>query len=272
MKVFLFKSILFLIVILHFHCHDCALAQQSKIIESELEIALKPDNLKKLTEDSIILVEKFVGTKFQKRPIAKVVSLDQLIEIRKRLSFARYKKLYPDISDPTIEAMSIDFSTKIGSVTMAEYEPDEHTIYLIKERICKILEGGNYISYIQPKIFQMIFVHELIHAMDEEKYHLVTKYFLKKTQREKTIHSAIMEGHAQYQTKQIMDEIGNWPLFNDWVRSTKKPESYQYFPYYQGLQFFIELSKQDVKDFETKIFQNPPKAEDEIIKPSNYKF
>ncbi|PKK88173.1 MAG: hypothetical protein CVV64_19915 [Candidatus Wallbacteria bacterium HGW-Wallbacteria-1] len=241
-----------------------------KKVETELEKVFTADGLAHLAGKSITAVENSLGVKFKVKPEIKIVTVDELIDLRKKLSIQRYSKQYPDISKPTIEAMAEDFSKRIASWLMAEYQPETHTVYLVKDRIFEMLEKSNYISFVKPRIVQMLLIHEFIHAMDEENYEAITQYFLFKTSGERNVYRAVMEGHAQFLTKQIMNDLGDWNLFNDWDQSASKPESSQYFPYHQGLLFFSALSKHGEKYFGDRIFRNPPTTEEEIIFPDKY--
>ena len=163
---------------------------------------------------------------------------------------------------------------------LAIYSPSVKQILLHDKNIGKYLD-----HQIAPKgALQALLVHELVHASDDLKYAAFDQNSM--SYQEVFAKSAVVEGHAQWQTRNICKALGCKTAFNHLNRymfdsSSQEDPALQYlqsrsfknleFVYKEGERFIDELKQRANSDEAVSLaFKKPPRDSIQIIDPDSF--
>ena len=167
-----------------------------------------------------------------------------------------------------------------GSV-LAIYAPAVKQILLHDSNLTKYLQN---LKTGKKEAMQALLIHELVHAADDKKFQAFKHQSM--SYQEVFAKSAVVEGHAQWQTRKICQSLGCGKAFdylNTYMfdsRSTDDP-ALQYvqdrsfknleFVYKEGERFIDELQKRkNAKASLALAFSNPPRDSIQIIDPDSF--
>jgi len=171
-------------------------------------------------------------------------------------------------------------TTQTESV-LAIYAPSVKKILLHDENLEKFLQHQTE----EPeKALQPLFFHELVHASDDQKYNAFEHNSL--SYQEIFAKSAVVEGHAQWQTRRMCKSHGCSAAFqglNSYMFNTGAPDdpALQYlqsrsfknleFIYKEGERFIDQLLKREnSKSALALAFKEPPRDSIQIIDPDSF--
>jgi len=162
---------------------------------------------------------------------------------------------------------------------LALYSPTHKQILLHEKNVANFLLARNT----NPKnAMQALLIHELVHAADDAKHDAFNQTSMH--YQEVFAKSAVMEGHAQWQTRRICQKIGCSTAFDDLnaymfdTHATDDPaleyvQSRSFknleFIYKEGERFIETLYKRD-KNLIAKAFAQPPRDSIQIIAPESF--
>jgi len=164
---------------------------------------------------------------------------------------------------------------------LAIYAPDVKRILLHDSNLEKFLSNQNA----APKqALQALMIHELVHAADDKKYNAFKQGAL--SYQEVFAKSAVIEGHAQWQTRRICETHGCSLAFeelNRYMFNSGAPEdpALQYvqsrsfknleFVYKEGERFIDQIQqRRNSNDMLQLAFKNPPRDSIQIIDPDSF--
>ncbi len=164
---------------------------------------------------------------------------------------------------------------------LAIYSPSVKQILLHERNLEKYLSNQNA----SPKYaLQALLIHELVHAADDKKYKAFRQKAL--SYQEVFAKSAVIEGHAQWQTRRICKVHGCDYAFeelNRYMFDTGTPDdpALQYvqsrsfknleFVYKEGERFIDQIQKRSNGDAMLKLaFKKPPRDSIQIIDPASF--
>jgi len=162
---------------------------------------------------------------------------------------------------------------------LALYSPTHKQILLHEKNVASFLLARNT----NPKnAMQALLIHELVHAADDAKHDAFNQTSMH--YQEVFAKSAVMEGHAQWQTRRICQKIGCSRAFDDLnaymfdTHATDDPaleyvQSRSFknleFIYKEGERFIDTLYKRD-KNLIAQAFTHPPRDSIQIIAPESF--
>ncbi len=164
---------------------------------------------------------------------------------------------------------------------LAIYAPSVKKILLHDENLDKFLQHQNS----EPKqALQALLFHELVHASDDQKYNAFEHNAL--SYQEIFAKSAVVEGHAQWQTRKICESHGCSAAFNglnNYMFSTGATDdpALQYlqsrsfknleFIYKEGERFIDQLLQRENSSSALALaFKEPPRDSIQIIDPDSF--
>ena len=122
------------------------------------------------------------------------------------------ESLANDLPDKTLRSRLInDMATDQASSVLALYSPGQKAILIQPDNVKKYLSQSNSRSQ-QRKAVLALFVHELLHAADDYRYNAFGGNDA--TYAEKVARSAVIEGHAQLQTRRLCLKLHCNAAFN----------------------------------------------------------
>lgn len=164
---------------------------------------------------------------------------------------------------------------------LAIYAPAVKKILLHDTNLDKFLENQNAAD---KHAIQALLIHELVHASDDQKYHAFEQNSL--SYQEVFAKSAVIEGHAQWQTRQICKQHGcsaGFAELNRYMFNSGAPDdpALQYvqsrsfknleFIYKEGERFIDHLQQRsDSKKALALAFNKPPRDSIQIIDPQSF--
>ena len=136
----------------------------------------------------------------------------------------------------------------------------------------------------KKQAMQALLVHELVHAADDQKHDAFKHHSM--SYQEVFAKSAVVEGHAQWQTRKICESLacsGAFENLNAYMFNSGSPEdpALQYvqdrsfknleFVYKEGERFIDKLKKRKNPDAALALaFSNPPRDSIQIIDPDSF--
>lgn len=164
---------------------------------------------------------------------------------------------------------------------LAIYAPKVKRILLHDRNLEKYLQRQNAVP---KQAIKALLIHELVHAADDEKYNAFRQKAL--SYQEVFAKSAVIEGHAQWQTRRICEQHGCSNAFNELNRymfdsgnpddpALKYVQSRSFknleFVYKEGERFIDKLHNRGNGDSMLKLaFKNPPRDSIQIIDPESF--
>jgi len=164
---------------------------------------------------------------------------------------------------------------------LAIYAPSVKQILLHDSNLEKYLKN---LKTDKKQALQALLVHELIHAADDQKHNAFKHHSM--SYQEVFAKSAVVEGHAQWQTRKICKSIGCSSAFdnlNTYMFDSGSPDdpALQYvqdrsfknleFVYKEGERFIDNLQKRkNPKAALALAFNNPPRDSIQIIDPDSF--
>jgi hypothetical protein len=221
-----------------------------------------------ITWDAFTLVEEHWGKEFSKKPTLNVTTVREEINERRMLSAFWLRNEHPNMSAEDMKKALNCIA--IPSWCLGLYNFQDHSITLFWKRIQRLYWYVGYLPEVQPRVLRMLLVHETVHAMDEDRHGRLSKNW-GETFEERAVYRALIEGHAEYVTQQIMEKTGDWAIckrLHEFIRESKEDDLH--FPYYRGRIFFLELAKRGRAGFVEKVFESPPKTKEQILHPEKY--
>ncbi len=187
-----------------------------------------------------------------------------------------------DLDNPRFAENLVDnILTAQTESVLAIYAPTVKRILLHDQNLEKYLHRQNA----TPKqAIKALLIHELVHAADDEKYNAFRQKSL--SYQEVFAKSAVIEGHAQWQTRRICEEHGcNFAFdeLNKYMFDSGSPDdpALKYvqsrsfknleFVYKEGERFIDQLQKREDSDAMLNLaFKKPPRDSIQIIDPDSF--
>ena len=187
-----------------------------------------------------------------------------------------------DLGDPHFTENLVDNILPVQTESvLAIYSPTTKQILLHEENIDKYVQSYPGKS---EKALQALVIHELVHSADDIRHDAFNQSALQ--YQEVFAKSAVIEGHAQWQTRRICELLQCSDAFrqlNKYMFDTAKPDdpALQYvqnrsfknleFVYKEGERFIDELKQRENGDSLVALaFENPPRDSVQIIDPRSF--
>ena len=248
--------------------------------ESVLSVADTNDEFP--AKDWFAQAREVVGTELETDLSHVTLSYTDAEGIASHAKISLMAALSHDLGDNYFTESLVDniLTTQTESV-LAIYSPTTKQILLHEENLDKYLQ-----SYTgkPEKALQALVIHELVHSADDIRHDVFNQHALQ--YQEVFAKSAVIEGHAQWQTRRICKQLQCSDAFqqlNKYMFDTATPDdpALQYvqnrsfknleFVYKEGERFIDELKQRENGDsLITLAFENPPRDSVQIIDPLSF--
>ncbi len=255
-----------------------ALGQEPKEDEVPFEITKK--NLKILAGEVLTAFERHGGYKFKKAPTIKVSSSNEIATVLAS-EFKLQFQNFPDA--PSAKKQSELFAPAV----MGKYGYKNHVIFVNESAITQMSILMDLPELRRRDTLAAILIHELCHAMDHEKFGVMTKMHGLKDPELLIIWTHLIEGHAQFVARSICEKNGLKVPFELFTKSigavpgeTKDDVAKSILirtmvdqlaaQYYDGERFFHEIRKLGGDKAVEKVLVRPPMSTMELAVPAWY--
>ncbi|MBI3924310.1 MAG: hypothetical protein HY319_02100 [Armatimonadetes bacterium] len=250
-------------------------APQPSFITSEL--------LSRLVEELMPRVEEHAGLDFVSTP---VVRLSDRTELRKVLAQELFSqmRLRTD-SDEEARRQAEETSEVYSQVLLGKYAAGEGAILVLPENFLRHSELVGHAGVHTPEFLRAVIVHELVHALDDQRFAAVRSVSRLTNPGEMDIWNALLEGHAQHVTRKVLSSQGALALFERFERYIVEPppklgegEKYLFSLYFQAMQFAYIDGRKFFEKLELlrpeigveRVFREPPQHRSVILHPERY--
>lgn len=243
-------------------------------------------------EEELRWVEAATGAKLSSTLRIISVTRDELVTAMREQAYPLVEKLYKKDNPESFEC-GFDLGIEVMSKgVFALFSPEKKSILLCgenesifyrREDLKAVEEGRLKAGYIATPLY----VHEFIHAADEEKFQLFKKRNEFSTKEQLQVSKYLAEGHAQYLGRIICEKHGwgrEFQVLSDIVThipeeflkdkpvdEQKKALAFLNTSYYRdGEVFFAAVHQSGGDEALNAIFSSPPIDVDEILHPEKY--
>ncbi len=244
------------------------------------------EKLKQLAQDLAPLVERSTGIMFLKIPTIRIATRKELKEILLDELRPQMKLQAPQGTEEQLDLMTAKSAEFISRFALGKFAVKARSVLVIPQNF---IDNSRALS--QPRIntweyVQVITLHELVHAMDEQAFRGPSRLGQQKTTAALEVWSAVIEGHAQFVTRRILASAGQTEIsdyFEKMIYHTptrmsegeKLLAALQYaqikFAYVDGRKFFDHLAANfGQKEYVKDVFNRPPASPRIIMRPAQY--
>ncbi len=214
----------------------------------------------------------------------KVVSREELVPVLHEELEPQFRAVIPGVTQQQLDQI-VQISVQFySSVLMCKYGFATKTIYVVPETFEAIAQVQPEVKVLDPEFFRAVFLHELVHACDDAGHDLGRQVAAVKTQEALQALNALVEGHAQAVTRQVLEAEGKSAWFAELEKVlTAEPAgvdpTMQYVLsiliaetqiYTDALRFFEAMGKRKPAPTFGELLANPPKSLDPILFPERY--
>lgn len=164
---------------------------------------------------------------------------------------------------------------------LAKYSPGRKKIYIIPDNITASISSEGYGLVREKEAFTMLLGHELVHALQDQRYRIFRLVDDVRSVDEDSTLNACIEGHAVFVMEKVMKEYGAGKLAGDLVKRNlesiavsapvdmfvKTAVEQMNFYYVKGAQFFEFVYDTSGAEGVKEVLKSPPRYSDIILHP-----
>lgn len=243
------------------------------------------ERVRAVVEEMAPKIEKAMGLSYDAKPEFALSTAEAVQDLLVDEIIPQFRVQLAGASEAEIREGARGMAHSYALMVLGKFATKDRKIHVIAPNFKTQAEVMKNPRIHSVDFLRVVVLHELVHALDEQKYRASSRIEELKTLTELEIWNALLEGHAQYVTHTVLRSSQEGGLFGEFEKVMLSPppgadesmkwllaQSTQFmrFAYFDGKTFFDGLARSGRESFVEDVFKNPPKSKAVILKPETY--
>jgi WD40 repeat protein len=249
------------------------------------DFTISPERLDALMQEAGPRLEKAMGHLFKAPPKLLVSTPEAVRDILAAEIEPTLRIRTPDLNAEKRKEAALQMADLMSHIYFGKYEPGTNRVHLVPENFSALAKELKRPLILTPDFLRLVVIHELVHAMDNQELKVWSRIDSLNTVEELSVLNALIEGHAQQVTHEILAAGGQEKVFAAYeeILQSDPPSSSagekfvaQVFatqfraPYIEGRKFLDGLAASGKKNYVEDVFSKAPASMDVILHPERY--
>lgn len=232
------------------------------------------------------LVELETGVEFASPPVVRVATVDEARTILYEEFLPQLRLQAPEARPEQVEQAGRELAEFFATRSLGKYAGQEGAVLLLPENFVRYdtLLADSRLN--TEQFLRTVLVHELVHALDQQRFEIMTSLDRLGDREDLEVWNALVEGHAQFVTRRILTDLDAEQLFEQFEEyilavPAGADESDRYlhrlmsstlrFGYVDGRHFFEGLAERyPDRPFVEDVFASPPADKSAVLHPETF--
>jgi hypothetical protein len=236
-------------------------------------LELPEARLRDLVREAREAVERAAGRTFRAPPSVKLSTRAEVEAVLEAELEPQLAALRADASPEERKRLAAGMARAYGRFLVGKFAWKDKVVHLMPGTLARLAEDLGRPEVNDLRLLKVVLVHELVHALDEQEHGLPSRAAQVKSPEEMEILNALVEGHAQHETRKVFEAAGRPQDFEAYERlilagpeglgegerflAEVMSQSLR-FAYLDGKAFFDGLAKTGRKTYVADAFARPP--------------